>query len=146
MSLRDILTNRTLRKARFSAVYSESILPADSEPIVTPAEANVVCSDSTAAQHTCTVSHCDHSHQVGNHYPVIDLDVPATLVESSTAGHTHLYIEHAVSWEKYVHLLEALADCGIVEHDYVAMSKRRGYSAVRLPWVAKKRHDRGWFS
>ena len=36
------------------------------------------------------------------HMPVLDFDVEAHLVPSSTPGHSHLYINHAVPWEKYV--------------------------------------------
>jgi hypothetical protein len=71
------------------------------------------------------------------HKPVIDIDLPVKVVESSTPGHHHLYIDKAMSWEKYRHLLEALAVAGLVEPGYVNASIDRGYSAVRLPWIHK---------
>lgn len=75
----------------------------------------------------------------GYHLPVIDLDMPARVVPSSTPGHHHLYIDKRVSWGQYVKLLEALQDAGLVEPGYVASSRKRGYTAVRPPWVRKER-------
>lgn len=71
------------------------------------------------------------------HKAVIDIDLPAKLIESSTPGHFHLYIDHEMSWEAYANLLAALRDAGIVEPGYVSASIDRGYTAVRLPWVRK---------
>jgi hypothetical protein len=73
----------------------------------------------------------------GVHKPVIDIDLPAQLVPSSTPGHYHLYLDVEVPWDAYVDLLEALAAAGIVEHGYVSASIARGYTAVRPPWVRK---------
>lgn len=71
------------------------------------------------------------------HKPVLDIDLPVTLVPSSTAGHYHLYIDKAMSWDTYVNLLVALGQAGILEEGYVAASMERGYTAARLPWVRK---------
>lgn len=71
------------------------------------------------------------------HKPVLDLDLPATLLPSSTPGHFHLLIDKAMTWEAYEALLHALADAGLVEPGYVSASQSRGYTAVRLPWVRK---------
>ena len=71
------------------------------------------------------------------HRPVIDIDVPVEVVESSTPGHYHLYIDYPVEPEKYMALLVALADCGIVEKGYARASYAKGFSAVRVPWLAK---------
>lgn len=73
----------------------------------------------------------------GRHMVVLDLDVPAALVPSSTPGHSHLYIETSMPWDVYVNLLTAMADAGILEPGYVGASKERGFTAVRLPWVSK---------
>jgi hypothetical protein len=74
----------------------------------------------------------------GLHRPVLDLDIPAVLIASSTPGHAHLYIDHPMPWEQYVRLLDALAEAGIVERGYVEASRRRGRTDVRLPWIRKK--------
>lgn len=71
------------------------------------------------------------------HMPVIDLDVPATLVPSATPGHSHLYINVTVAGPKYWALLKALVEAGIVESGYVGAALERGYTAVRVPWKPK---------
>lgn len=71
------------------------------------------------------------------HRPVLDLDFPAQLIPSSTPGHFHLYLDREVEHEKYMRLLDALADCGLLEDGYRNASQDRGYTAVRLPWVKK---------
>lgn len=71
------------------------------------------------------------------HKVVIDVDMPAQLIESSTPGHFHLLIDKAMSWDQYIHLLQALVNAGIVEPGYLAAAERRGHTAVRLPWVRK---------
>lgn len=73
----------------------------------------------------------------GRHKVVLDIDLPVTVLPSTTPGHHHLFIDHEVAWDDYVNLLEALATCGLVEPGYVNSSKQRGYSCVRLPWVKK---------
>jgi len=71
------------------------------------------------------------------HRIVVDVDHPVTVVESSTPGHSHLYVDLMLPWEELVKLLEVMADIGLVEPGYVNASKARGYTAVRLPWVSK---------
>jgi hypothetical protein len=85
---------------------------------------------------TLVVSATDLTLQ-GSHFPVIDLDVPVNLVPATTLGHTHLYINHPVSPEGLMEILEVLSKHGIVEEGYYQASKKRGFSAVRLPWVKK---------
>jgi hypothetical protein len=71
------------------------------------------------------------------HRPVLDIDLPAQLVPSSTPGHFHLYLDVEVPHGAYMALLEALAAAGIIERGYCNASRERGYTAVRLPWVRK---------
>lgn len=72
------------------------------------------------------------------HIVVLDIDHQAHLVDSSTPGHSHLYVEiPPVSWTDYVAFLEAAAKIGLVEPGYVEASKRRGHTDVRLPWIKK---------
>jgi hypothetical protein len=71
------------------------------------------------------------------HTPVLDIDVPAQLVQSSTPGKHHLYIDAPMTWDTYVKLLDAMQAAGILEPGYVSASKERGFTAVRLPWVSK---------
>lgn len=71
------------------------------------------------------------------HKLVIDIDMPAVLVPSSTPGHFHLYVDNVMTWGQYVALLRALAAANIVEPGYVKAAERRGFTAVRLPWIKK---------
>lgn len=73
------------------------------------------------------------------HYPVIDIDVPAMLVPSTTEGHSHLYINMEVPEESYFKLLEVLVECGIVEPGYSGASKKRGFGSVRIPGHKKEK-------
>jgi hypothetical protein len=71
------------------------------------------------------------------HAPVLDLDIPHELVPSATPGHSHLYLDVAMTWEQYKKLLRVLADVGIIEHGYYRASVAKGFSAARLPWFPK---------
>jgi len=74
----------------------------------------------------------------GTHRPIIDIDFPAALLPSSTAGHFHLYLDKEITWDAYEELLKALGRAGILESGYVAASIAREYTSVRLPWIKKK--------
>lgn len=71
------------------------------------------------------------------HFPVLDIDVPARYVPSSTPGHGHLYIDKLLNWRQYEELLRVLGKVGIIEEGYAGASIARGHTAVRLPWVGK---------
>lgn len=73
----------------------------------------------------------------GTHKVVLDIDLPAQLIPSSTPGHFHLYIDKEMSWEKYQALLIALSDAGVIEPGYEFASTTKGFTAARLPWVRK---------
>ncbi len=73
----------------------------------------------------------------GKHAPAIDLDVPAILVPSSTPGHSHLYIDHELSWKDYLRVLRVLTDVRIVELGILQAAERRGTTLLRLPHVKK---------
>lgn len=71
------------------------------------------------------------------HALLIDLDVPAWLVPSSTPGHSHLYVDVAIQEDAYFRLLRELANCGVIQNGYAGSSIHRGGTALRLPWVKK---------
>lgn len=72
------------------------------------------------------------------HMPVIDFDgVPMRLVPSSTPGNFQLYIDKAISWNRYKKILQVLADAGLVEDEYVNASIRQGSTFVRPESVKK---------
>lgn len=72
------------------------------------------------------------------HMPLIDLDLPCMLLPSSQPGHFHLYIEKQMAWDKFVAILEALEDAGVVGPGYLKYTKKRGYATVRYPGVTKQ--------
>lgn len=99
-----------------------------SDPVLAPPEeANLVGSAAGGMPESATALHL----------PTIDLDVPAYLIESSTPGHTHLYIDVSMTTKEYFLLLDVLADVRVVERKYVEWSKARGQSFVRRPGVKK---------
>lgn len=73
------------------------------------------------------------------HQIVLDVDHPAWLVPSSTPGHHHLYVEipDGVPEPDYFEFLDAAAKIGLIEPGYANVSKQRGHTDVRLPWVTK---------
>lgn len=73
-----------------------------------------------------------------HHALLLDLDVPAWLVPSSTEGHSHLYVDVSIPTVTYYALLDALSDAGVIQHGYANASKHRGGTALRLPWVKKE--------
>ena len=73
----------------------------------------------------------------GKHMVMFDVDIPMTVVPSSTSGHNHVYFHTYVSREAFFRLLDELANCGVVEPGYCSASKARGFAALRLPWVKK---------
>jgi hypothetical protein len=77
-----------------------------------------------------------------HHKIVLDIDLPAQLIESTTPGHFHLYIDKEIPHPEYMRLLVALGEAGIIEEGYMRASLDRGYTAVRLPWI-KKEVDNG---
>lgn len=71
------------------------------------------------------------------HLPVLDIDLEARLVPSSTPGHYHLFIEKLVDTPHYEKLLKVLAECGIIGAGYEHFSMERGYTTARLPHSKK---------
>jgi hypothetical protein len=88
-----------------------------------PAEANLISSQIAGSK--------DHSI-------MLDIDVEAHLVPSSTPGHSHLYIDVALSWRRYRRLLRALKRAGVIEPGYYKASRLRRHTALRLPGVVKE--------
>lgn len=73
------------------------------------------------------------------HIVVLDIDYPAALIPSETAGHFHLYLDvpGGIPQNEYMGLLKKLSELGVIEKGYYAASWQRGHSDVRLPWVSK---------
>jgi hypothetical protein len=73
----------------------------------------------------------------GQHRPVIDLDIPCRLVESSTAGHFHLYIDVAMDPEQMLAMLRAMVEAGVVQPGFLRHAEQRGAAFVRPEGVTK---------
>lgn len=73
----------------------------------------------------------------GWHRPVLDLDMPCLLWETSTPGHHHLVIDQPMPWEDYKKLLECLADVGLLQRGFVDVSIKRERTWLRTPWTKK---------
>lgn len=73
------------------------------------------------------------------HQVVVDVDMPVHVVESSTPGHHHLYIEvpGGIPQSAYFAWLKASEKIGLIEPGYVRAALSRGHSDVRLPWISK---------
>lgn len=78
----------------------------------------------------------------GGHIVLLDLDVEAYLIPSSTPGHSHLIINEEITWWEYDAIMAAMVDAGLVESGYHKASRKRGFAAIRLPWV--KKGDEPW--
>lgn len=74
----------------------------------------------------------------GMHLPALDIDVPCRLVESSTKGHFHLFIDKPMTWEEYRILLDGLARAGIIEQGFAEASLDRGASFLRTRKAKRK--------
>lgn len=78
----------------------------------------------------------------GLHRPALDIDIPCVMFESATPGHCHLYFPTvALTWERYLKLLLALEECGIIEPKFRYFAARREQTILRLPG-AKKRTEK----
>lgn len=71
------------------------------------------------------------------HRPMLDLDFPCTLVESSTPGHYHLYMDIQIDWEAYKEALVGLYRAGILEEGFYKLALSRGMTMLRRPGIKK---------
>lgn len=72
------------------------------------------------------------------HKIILDIDFPVKVIQSTTPGHYHLYIDKEIEFYALEDLLITMSAVGIVEHGYARASIQRGYTAVRLPWIKKE--------
>lgn len=87
----------------------------------------------------CQVVSSELDDRRGIHTPILDIDVPARLIESSTPGHSHLYIDVPMPWRKYRRLLKALYKAGLIEKNYYKLSVKRKGTHLRPPWSDKEK-------
>lgn len=74
------------------------------------------------------------------HTVMLDLDIPATLTPSSTPGHSHLYIDLPIAHDKYMNLLKALLEAGIIEQGFYNSAVNNGQTYLRMPGIIKKKN------
>lgn len=121
-------------------------VPGDDRVTAPLADANVVSSLLTEHEPSGVAKALDFLDDLlgsSRHVIALDIDHPAWLIESSTKGHHHLYIDvpGGVEHEDYMALLELLGKIGVIEPGYVEASKARGSTFLRLPWVGKHEGD-----
>ena len=75
--------------------------------------------------------------QDGMHAVVIDMDHRARLVPSSTAGHSHLYIDELLTWREYRAFLSGMYRSGLIDASVFWRSLDREATYVRPPGVSK---------
>jgi hypothetical protein len=129
-------------KFSFVPTENEEYEPGIDREVADLSSANVV---SSTLLNSHTVINFDpkkpfsEQEKVPRHAVLLDIDYPAHLVESSTPGHFHLYLDVPAGVEHgaYMNLLGVLRDCGIIEKGYADVSIARGHSDLRLPWVTK---------
>ena len=88
----------------------------------------------------------------GTQMPIIDMDFPHHIVQSTTEGHSHLYIDVEMSWLRWAFLMWALYNARVIELGHFVWSIRRGQNFVRVPGTQKTDDPRentkpsyGWF-
>jgi hypothetical protein len=108
----------------------------DSEKIETDDVAKVIREAPLAEANSVSSRYISGSKLV-LHKPLLDIDVPAMLVPSTTPGHHHLYIDVAIAWEDYAELLKLLGRLGILQTGYVRACLEREASWLRTPWTRK---------
>lgn len=124
MNVLGLISNlRLFRVTKWDEDSSVTYSQEEREPAISIADANV----STSIREDAPDCHA----------LLLDLDVPAWLIPSSTQGHSHLYVDAKIPTPTYFALLDALADAGVIQRGYANSSKHRGGTALRLPWIKK---------
>lgn len=116
---------------KFTFVPAENVVY---EPGIDREEADLTQANVVSSELRPSWSVAGHRHVVA-----LDIDYPAYVVESSTAGHHHVYLDvpGGVAHEDYMELLALLGRIGVVEAGYAEVSIKRGHSDLRLPWIHK---------
>jgi hypothetical protein len=71
------------------------------------------------------------------HALLLDIDIEAWLVPSSTPGHSHLYVDLVTDWDKLKRFLDAALEIGLIQPGFHRAACDRGFTSLRLPWVRK---------
>lgn len=74
----------------------------------------------------------------GKQMPILDLDFPHAVIDSSTPGHKHLYLDREISNWRWVALMIGLRLAHVIEPGFFIWSMRRRGNFVRLPGLPKQ--------
>lgn len=81
----------------------------------------------------------DEQKLTAYHTPIIDLDIPAQLIPSTTPGHSHLFIDKLLTDEQYDKLLRVLVEVGIVQKGILDLQwETDKMTCARLPGIIKE--------
>lgn len=73
------------------------------------------------------------------HTPVLDLDFPVALFDSTTKGHHHLVIDKVMPAEDYEKLLRVMQEVGLIQKGIIDLQwEAEGMTAIRLPGIKKE--------
>lgn len=73
----------------------------------------------------------------GLHAPAVDIDFPCVLLDSSSPGHRHLYVDRLLTWRQYRSLLLGLYRSSLIDASVLWRSADRRSTFLRPPWVQK---------
>lgn len=102
-----------------------------------PVKQSHIVSSEISGGEQCGNSECMGCEPTGMHSVLLDIDMPAALIPSSTEDHYHLYIDKKMSWRQYKRFLRAMMKAGIIEKGYYKVSVKRKATQLRLPWIKK---------
>src|SRR3989344_3971131 len=68
---------------------------------------------------------------------ILTFSDPVRLVESSTPGHFHFYIEKKIPWQDYKKMLKAFLKAGLIDENFYDMSMEEKMTMLFLPGVKK---------
>lgn len=78
----------------------------------------------------------------GRHLPVVDIDYPVRLIESSGTDRWHLLIDRPMTTWQLRWMMLGLAVAGVVEWSYCRAVWVDGMAFVRTPWTWKRQSCR----
>jgi hypothetical protein len=114
---------------------SDDLSNVDWEKLI--AEKPLLEANSVSSRITYTPPYGGETQSTDMHKIVIDLDIDAALWGTSTPGHHHLIIDHAMTWKDYERLLLALNTARLIEDGYLRACLARKASWIRTPWTRK---------
>lgn len=73
------------------------------------------------------------------HYPILDIDLPVEVLNSTTPGHHHLFIKKLLTDKQYDKLLRVLVEVGIVQQGIIDLQwEQDKMTCARMPGIKKE--------